>query len=253
MIGYKIAYAETSNQQDKPIRVLITLEIPQDARTNCKRRFLAYPSRAKYRCNKAMVLQIEDTQGNTYEEATSCFYTHKQLTYVVGDMVYEENYNELDEVVCGAGIHFFLNKDVALSYESNPLELNQEGVFESWYDNGQCMILFEYKHGKRDGICQRWYENGRIMEECWFKLGKKHGVYKFWWPNLQIMIECVYFEGRKVGLYQEWAKNGHLEKHVLYSSPWTDADTNVNVNNVNIETQPSVQNVSFIQKWFCCF
>ena len=67
MLGYKIA--EHGN-----VRVLVTLEIPDDALTNMNRYDIFDAMKAKYRTNKAKVLDIEDEQGTKYTHANSCIH-----------------------------------------------------------------------------------------------------------------------------------------------------------------------------------
>ncbi len=66
--GYKIAIANGN-------RVLVTLKIPNDATTNISRTGIKDKNYASYRCNKAIVISIEDIKGKHYASARSYMYS----------------------------------------------------------------------------------------------------------------------------------------------------------------------------------
>ena len=127
MIGYKAAFNENT-------RVVITLEIPDDALTNINRTSVVVKEKAKHRANKVKVLKIEDKQGKEYKTAETGFFREKILVYRVGETLEEPTYDTDIEQVCSRGIHFFLDKTVAEQYEILEIE---NGLLESFYDTGQ--------------------------------------------------------------------------------------------------------------------
>jgi antitoxin component YwqK of YwqJK toxin-antitoxin module len=198
MIGYKVA----KNGGDT--RVVITLDIPQDALTNMERKDIVNKDTAKYRTNKAIVLKIEDENGNEYTSGISFNYKDKSLTYTVGETLIIEDY-DLSEKVCSSGIHFFLNKRVAELYELNNLE---NGILETWHENGQKFIECSYTDGKLDGLYQVWHDNCQKWKECTYKNGKLDGLYQQWHENGQKFIERNFKDGKEDGIYQSWNENG---------------------------------------------
>jgi hypothetical protein len=143
MLGYKVA-------QHGDTRVIITIEIPEEAITNLRRPGIAFAETAMYRANKVKVLQIEDAEGNSYPSAES-FVSSKKLQYVVGEIVEEPNFDPRLEEIFTEGIHFFRNRRVA--------ELS-------------------YFQEMKDGVFQRWHPNGQILEEYPFVDGQMHGLYQ---------------------------------------------------------------------------
>ncbi len=176
MIGYKVAI-----NNDK--RVIITLEIPEDAKTNLHRSNIIDAHKAQYRANKARVLKIEDTEGNEYTSANTALY-HKKLTYVK-DKVIETNFGGNLETVCAKGIHFFLDKEVAEEYCVGKIE---NGIKRTYYDNGQKWIETNYVDGIANGLYKEWYENGNIKSEAKFVNGKIDGLYQQWYPNGLLVV-----------------------------------------------------------------
>lgn len=152
MIGYKAGFSDKK-------RVIITLEIPEDALTNINRTNIVDKSKAKYRTNKAVVIKIEDKEGNTYEFAESGFYKAKKVDYLIHETVKELNYDTTINNVCAPGIHFFLEKRSAYLYGRDLLE---NGLFQKWHANGQLWIEGNYINWKRDGYFQEWDENGTL-------------------------------------------------------------------------------------------
>ena len=214
MIGYKIAQVQLNEQDSR--RVLVTLEISNDDinfKSNLHRKDIVDSTKAKYRCNKAKVLKIEDTEGKEYPEATTHCYQDKQLKYVVGEEVEEKNYNTDIEVVCGEGIHFFLDKELALLYNLNGVK---DGLYQKWWDNGQKLKECTYRDGKLEGIYQEFWENGQKMEETTYRDGKLKGIYQSWFNNGQKWVECTYRDDKLEGLCKVWNFNGELIKECTY-------------------------------------
>ena len=88
---------------------LVMLEIPEDARRcSC--------TSQKCRCDKAKVLGITnlDTNESVSEIKNTSYST--AVTYVVGEMVYPDSFDENRWNECSHGIHFFINKQNAIDY-----------------------------------------------------------------------------------------------------------------------------------------
>ena len=88
---------------------LVMLEIPEDARRcSC--------TSQKCRCDKAKVLGITNLNTNeSISEIKNTSYSHV-VTYVVGEMVYPDSFDENRWNECSHGIHFFINKQNAIDY-----------------------------------------------------------------------------------------------------------------------------------------
>ena len=89
------------------------LLIPEDAKRSSA-------SGRKCRCDKAIVLEIQDLDGNTVDENVHSVFGHAGMArfwYRKGETVkpmlpFDENrFNE-----CSSGIHFFINRQEAVEY-----------------------------------------------------------------------------------------------------------------------------------------
>ena len=58
------------------------------------------------------------------------------------------------------------------SYKGGKLE----GVYKSWFENGQLKQDHIYKDGKLEGVAKWWFENGQLNSEGNYKDGKLEEV-----------------------------------------------------------------------------
>ena len=197
MLGYKVA-----KSFDK--RVVITLEIPEDAITNVKRTNIVHAETAKYRTNKAKVIKIEDIDGKTYEEAVSFQYYNGTLTYNLKQGIRCPDFDMNLEKVCSNGIHFFLSKQMAETYNLGRIE---NGVGTSWHDNGNEYIQITYVNGLATA-CDEWYENGTKYREYRYLNGKLNGVQRSWYEDGKKQTEYTYENDVEHGHFHKWSRNG---------------------------------------------
>jgi antitoxin component YwqK of YwqJK toxin-antitoxin module len=205
IIGYKIGMNGTT-------RVLITLEIPEDAKTNMNRPFIVVKESANYRANKVKVLAIEDDSGTLYATATSLNYK-KCITYKVGETIEEPSYNPDPEKVCAEGIHYFLTRHVAELFN---LEKVENGLYQSWYEDGQKHVEATCVDGKLNGLYQSWYEDGQKLMETTYVDGKKHGAYQSWHYNGKKKEEGTFVDGKLNGLYKTWNYGGQKDRESTF-------------------------------------
>jgi antitoxin component YwqK of YwqJK toxin-antitoxin module len=204
--GYKIGYCNG-------IRVLITLEIPENQPNNILRSGIINPEFAKYRCKSAYVAEIEDSTGNVYPFAKSRYYSKKQLTYYRHKMIKEPFYTSNPEVICGEGIHFFLNKEQALHYGLNSIYL---GTLRKWSPNGSLRYICNFIDGKKNGVERKWHTNDYLESEINYFNDVKHGSSITYYKSGQIKERATYKFGRTDGEYFSWYSNGAREREFFY-------------------------------------
>ena len=88
---------------------IVVLEIPADARR------LSAAGR-KCRCDKAIVLRIEDMDGTASKLIEVASDRDNSFVYKVGEMVSVPDFCEDRWQECSAGIHFFINRQEAVNY-----------------------------------------------------------------------------------------------------------------------------------------
>ena len=169
---------------------IVTLELSNDSRTNLKRENVTNAEYAKYRCSKALVVDIEHKETGEKESCVFSNYTN-DFVYTVNEMVKEKCFDDELETVCTNGIHFFKTKKQALMYKT----IQKNGEYKEWYENGQLYVECVYKDDKIEGEYKEWYENGQLYAECVYKNGIFDGEYKEWYENGKLRVWRIYKDG----------------------------------------------------------
>lgn len=66
------------------------------------------------------------------------------------------------------------------------------GVYISWFKNGQNSEKGTYRNGKRNGVWTKWYENGQRDSEGTYKNNVKNGMWSYWNEKGQNFLEIDY-------------------------------------------------------------
>lgn len=210
MLGYKVA----KSLLDK--KVIITLEIPEDAFTNMKRKNIFNAVTAEHRTNKALVIKIEDNDGITYDEAESLFVDKKKkLKYIVNKEVAPDDFDMNLEDVCAAGIHFFLSKDIAKNYPRPDI---YNGLLESYYEDGRKSYEATFINNKEDGLATAWFRDGSKKWEIRYINGNCHGLEEVWYENGNKRVEANYVDNKYNGLFTLWYENGNKMSEITYKN-----------------------------------
>ena len=153
MIGYKIIFSNDSQRK----RLLVTLEIPQDAKTNLNRPGLIDPQHAKYRCDKALVVSIHCQQSGTeYTTGISGFWSDT-VVYTKNEIVSSE-FNPDLENSCSTGIHFFIDKQTAMCYRMCEVKWNMSGTEVP-------IKTVELQHECPNGVYPEYVPSGYLCSE----------------------------------------------------------------------------------------
>ena len=89
----------------------------------------------------------------------------------------------------------------------------KEGIYKSYWYNGQLCIEVNYIDGLRNGIYKLYHFNGQLWEEVNYISGKENGIYKSYHENGQLGNEVNYIGGKINGIYKSYYNNGKL--HVV--------------------------------------
>jgi antitoxin component YwqK of YwqJK toxin-antitoxin module len=98
----------------------------------------------------------------------------------------------------------------------------KDGKYIEWYDNGQKLLEFEIKDGKRIGKYKAWYKNKCKAREIEYKNGKMDGKYKVWYSDGKLNLEYEYKYGKMNGKYIEWFNNGQKHVECIYKDEKKD-------------------------------
>jgi len=105
-----------------------------------------------------------------------------------------------------------------LELEANYKNGELNGLYELWWSNGQLYRNYNYKNGGLNGIQIEYYPNGKLELEANYKNGEADGLYQEWYDDGQQIIKCWYKDGKLEGLYQEWYNDGQLREESIYEN-----------------------------------
>tara|TARA_B110000259_G_scaffold112128_1_gene128024 strand:- start:322 stop:1488 length:1167 start_codon:yes stop_codon:yes gene_type:complete len=76
--------------------------------------------------------------------------------------------------------------------------LLRNGVFESYYENGQLKEVKTYKDGNYYGLFEIYYENGQLAEKYNYKDGNSDGLFESYYENGQLKSKENYRDGLNI-------------------------------------------------------
>jgi len=209
---------------------------------------------AKYRANKLLVLKIEHLWKKekkkddkipipiSINEIKNTIFSEKQLTYKVGEIIEELEFDKNLEKIYGQGIHYYLDKDTAkfcmdsplikkgkfsgevINYHENGnlwskcmyIQGKENGEYKMWYENGNLFKKCTYIQGKKDGEYEERYKNGNLLKKCIYIQGYEDGEHETWYENDIPWEKCTYIQGKLDGKYEEWNENGSICEKCTY-------------------------------------
>ena len=150
---------------------IVTLELLDNTKTNENRKDVVDDRYAKFRCDRAIVIDIVNVEtGKTMKADVSIY---DDSFYYILDGVVKTRFNENNKV-CAEGIHYFKTKEAAVSWFYLDTDLSN-GKITYWYESGQKKSEGTYKDGIRDGKYISWFSNGEKKSEGTYINGKFHG------------------------------------------------------------------------------
>jgi hypothetical protein len=141
--------------------IVILKQPNEDFKCNEMRKDIVNKKYAKFRCNKALVIDIIHSETLTH-------------IYEVDKVVLPDFYDlDIDEV-CTHGIHYFLSLEPAYHYDTYYHYMTiGYCTFSQWYSTGQKQVELQYLDGKFHGKYITWYQDGTIKSETNFKNGER--------------------------------------------------------------------------------
>ena len=103
-VGEFVAFKKAANN------MIVKLKIPASAKRSSA-------TTRKCRCDKAIVLSIENADGTQSEEKTVSSVYDKAFVYTVGQAVSVPDFDDNRWNECATGIHFFITRQEAAQYE----------------------------------------------------------------------------------------------------------------------------------------
>lgn len=91
-----------------------------------------------------------------------------------------------------------------------------DGLYLTYYENGQVYEKEYFKYGNNDGLALNYYPDGKIMLECNYLKGVKHGTEKKYFANGKLQSEQKFLNGVAHGELKEYSMEGKLISTTTY-------------------------------------
>jgi len=252
---------------------IVTLELLEDTITNEKRGNVINDKYAKFRCDRARVIDIVNVEtGKNIKKDISIH--DASFEYRVGKVATTDFDEDLDQV-CAYGIHYFKTEGAALSwfycqhdkkfpdgewttYHENG-QKRCDGTFANgstdgkviwWHFNGQKRSEKTYKDGKLDGKCTEWRDNGDKESEGTCKNDFLDGKLTYWFPDGHKKSEETYKDGELDGKCTEWFENGNKKSEGIFKNGTKDGEWTIWFKNGKEESKGTFKDNTFVGKWW---
>ena len=195
---------------------IVTLELLNSSVTNEKRNGVVDNRYAKFRCDKAKVVNITNVEtGEKMENDISIY--DPSFYYRMGEIVKPNFYGKYIHKICSNGIHYFKTKEAALSWFYRQTYF-PDGKWTMWYENGQKYSEGTLKNGEKNGEWIHWHDNGQKGSEGTWKNGNLDGKWIDWWDNGNKQTEGTWKNGKREGKQIDWYENGQKESEHTYKN-----------------------------------
>lgn len=189
-------------------------------KTNENRSGIINENYAKFRANKVEVVSIFNKGLFTYQiDNIQNSHYPKKINYKVGAIIEINNFNDDNNIICAAGIHYYKTIDSAFYFNfyeiilTNKLSQN----YYEWHDNGSLSLECTFLNGMLHGKYQKWDKNGTKTYDYVYHYDKLNGRYQKWYPNGNLMIDCKYKNDVLVDIYVEYYDNGNKSIEIIYN------------------------------------
>ncbi|MEN4052191.1 MULTISPECIES: toxin-antitoxin system YwqK family antitoxin [Sulfurimonas] len=133
-------------------------------------------------------------------------------TYVVRDKAQSSTYKECKR----NGMTYWYNDNGDIKSKVNFSNDKENGLYTSYYANGQEKLVVHYKNGQKVGIQKIYYDNGQLGSQVNYVNGKREGVLTEWDFTGYKSSEVFYKNNYKVGVKKYFDKNGQVIKTEHY-------------------------------------
>jgi len=107
------------------------------------------------------------------------------------------------------------NKLVAIEvYKNN----SKDGVWTTFYPNGQVAEKITYQNGKQNGAWKQYFEDGSLKFKVDVSNGEKEGLFTAYYPGGVVSISGTYKNGNKNGTWMYFDENARKTKREVYEN-----------------------------------
>ena len=92
------------------------------------------------------------------------------------------------------------------------------GVVVEYFDCDQLMFKGCFRHGKEDGLTETYHENGQLESRFFWKKGCEDGTHEEFHENGQLSCKGKWKDGKEEGLWEFFDEEGNLEESETWKS-----------------------------------
>ena len=108
------------------------------------------------------------------------------------------------------------SNNVPLKSKGNYINEKKDGVWETYYSNGELKSKGIYREDHKDGLWIGYDENGELESEVNYKMGKKEGLLKVFQAENLLKARVNYKDGKENGVGEYYNEHGQIEMKVHY-------------------------------------
>jgi len=108
------------------------------------------------------------------------------------------------------GMTWWYNENGKIKSKVNFQKGKENGIYTSYYDNGQKKLVVAYVEGQKHNIQKIYYDNGQLGSEVNYNMGRREGVMTEWDYEGYKSSEVFYKHNYKVGIKKYFNHNGKV-------------------------------------------
>jgi antitoxin component YwqK of YwqJK toxin-antitoxin module len=127
-----------------------------------------------------------------------------------------EKYSRRKDTRAKEGLYQSFYSNGQLMEESAYLNDSLHGERKLFYENGTLQSTEQRDHDQFTGPYRKYYENGKLSNEGQYITNEMSGVWKRWYDTGELMEEITFAHNEENGPFKEYYKNGKLKAEGEY-------------------------------------
>ena len=142
-------------------------------------------------------------------------------TNITATQISHENTNRTDETGLKQG-YWIVKDNESVIEEGNYLNDKKNGLWKSYFTNGNLKSEITYEQGVAKGNANHYYKDGTLRESGNWQVDHWEGGYKYYYESGQLSYDWFYNEnGKRQGEQRYFHANGKK----MYEGNWQDGKT----------------------------
>lgn len=92
------------------------------------------------------------------------------------------------------------------------------GKLNGFYATKELRSTADFVSGKEQGLSETFYENGEKESQRFYTAGEKDSIHTGWWPGGTKKFEYHFNKGNYNGSFREWYMSGAIAREIMYDN-----------------------------------